>query len=93
MYLAVYMEVVSFPKTIQKEVVPYVCLLARKDGCFVANHALGSILGTHYIRRIPSLQAWLGRVHFQRCTGCVCRVAGTDTGGTEGLEGQGCGRW
>jgi hypothetical protein len=29
MYLAVYMEVVSFPETIQKEVVPYVCFTGK----------------------------------------------------------------
>jgi hypothetical protein len=63
MYLAVYMEVVSFPETIQKEVVPYVCFLGEIAVCPIAHRPLGSFLGSHYLRRIPSLQAWLGRLH------------------------------
>lgn len=83
-YLAVFMEIVSFPHKIQKEVVPVVRQPTSDQPPFTrslprssraATHYLSltarpidPILGSRLLRRIPSIQARLGRLHVQRCS-------------------------
>jgi hypothetical protein len=90
------MEVVAFPEKIQKEVIPYVRRPSHYQPHLLEILTMRSsvtILGPDHLRRVPTVQARVGRFHVQRCTGCVCGVAGTDFGGEEGLEGEGRGCW
>jgi hypothetical protein len=90
------MEVVAFPEKIQKEVVPYVRRLYPYQPQLLRILTMSSsvtVLGPDHLRRVPPVQARLGRLHVQRCTRCVCRIAGSDSGGEEGFEGEGCGCW
>jgi len=54
-YLAVFMEVVSFPEKIQKEIVPFVRTVQPFVAISDSNSALDSLLGPYFLRRIPSL--------------------------------------
>jgi hypothetical protein len=47
---------------------------------------LDPFLGPRFLRRVPALQAWLGRLHLQRCSRSAQGDTGGDTVGEEGVE-------
>lgn len=82
-YLSLYLQLLPLPTLIQEEIIPVVrpCypfhLLAplkfiHKLNATNARNPIASFLGPRIVWCIPTLQARLRRIHFQRCSRGSC---------------------
>ena len=73
LYLALYLQLIPLPNLISEQIIPVVCHIPyiTNDSWLIA---VATLLGPSFLRRVPTIQAWLGGFHIQRCTEGTCRA-------------------